>query len=127
MKSEKFSITERFKSFVYAFNGIKLFFKEEHNARIHLFAAIIAIGLGVFFKISSLEWIALFFAIGFVLTAEILNTSIENMADFVSSERHHSIKKIKDLAAGAVLISSIIAFAIGLIVFIPKCLAYFNC
>lgn len=125
VKNEKFSITKRFKSFGYAFNGLKILFKEEHNARIHLLATIIVIGLAWFFKISSLEWIAILFAVGFVIVTEILNTAIENVSDFISPEKHDAIKKIKDLSAGAVLISSIIALVIGVIVFIPKCLNLF--
>jgi len=124
MKPEKFSIKKRIKSFGYAFNGLRLLIKEEHNARVHIFATIIVIGLGWFFKISSLEWIVILFAIGFVFVTEILNTAIENISDFISPEKHNDIKKIKDLSAGAVLVASIVALVIGLIVFIPKCLIF---
>jgi diacylglycerol kinase len=119
MNSNKFSISKRMKSFGHAFNGLKVLVREEPNARIHLFAAAIAIGLGWFFNVSGIEWIAILFAIGFVIVTEILNTSIENIADFISPEKHVAIKKIKDLAAGAVLISAIVALIIGLTVFIP--------
>ena len=76
--------------------------------------------MGFVFKISAGEWIAVIFCIGFVFALELINTSIENMADFVSQDYHNSIKKTKDLAAGAVLISAIAAVITGLIIFVPK-------
>ncbi len=107
-------------SFTYAFNGLKLLLKQEHNARIHLFAAVCVIVTGIVFQISLLEWIAVVFAIGFVFSMEILNSAIEGLADFVSPEWHDKIKIIKDLSAAGVLISAITALIIGLIVFLPK-------
>ena len=120
MKPENFSIKKRIKSFGFAFNGLKILFQEEHNARIHLVATIGVVVAGFLFNISGIEWIALTVAIGFVISIEIINTAIENIADFISPERNESIKKIKDLAAAAVLISALTALAIGLIIFIPK-------
>lgn len=125
MKNQKFSIAQRLKSFAYAFNGLKTLLKEEHNARIHLVAAIIVVIAGVRLKLSSLEWVAIVFAIAFVLIAEIINTSIENIADFISPAKHDQIKKIKDLAAAGVLISALSALIVGAIIFLPKVLSLF--
>jgi diacylglycerol kinase len=122
MKNEPFSIAKRLKSFVFAFNGFKILIKEEHNARIHAIATLFAVGLGIWFRISISEWIAIIFAIGFVFAMEILNSAIENLADFVTTEKHEAIKKVKDLAASAVLISAICALIVGAIIFIPKIL-----
>jgi diacylglycerol kinase len=120
MSPKKFSISERIKSFKYAFNGLRILIQEEHNARIHLFIAIIIIITGFIFSISNLEWIAVIFAIGFVITSELLNTAIEQIANFISPEKHESIKRIKDISAAAVLISVISAVFIGFIIFWPK-------
>ncbi|HMV41644.1 MAG TPA: diacylglycerol kinase family protein [Leptospiraceae bacterium] len=120
MKQNKFSIKKRLESFSYAWNGILLLIKEEHNARIHLFAAFLAISLGFYFSLSSIEWICLLITIGLVISLEAVNSAIENIADFISPERHKQIKKIKDLSAGAVLIVAIVAFVVGLILFLPK-------
>lgn len=120
MNNQKFSLFKRLQSFKYAFNGIYILLKEEHNARIHVFASIIILFAGYFFNLSEYEWIAILFAIGFVISMEIVNSSIENIADFISPAKHESIKKIKDLGAASVLISAIIAASIGLIIFIPK-------
>lgn len=123
MKDEsKFSIAKRLNSFTYAFQGLKILIKEEHNTRIHVLAAICAIVLGCVLNISSLEWIAVCFAIGLVISTEILNSSIEGIADFISPEKHDQIKKIKDLGAAAVLINAITALVIGLVIFVPKVL-----
>jgi diacylglycerol kinase len=120
MKNQKFSISQRIKSFTHAFNGLKILLREEHNARIHLLAAILVVIAGVVLKISTIEWIAIVFAIGFVITTEIINSSIENIADFISPAKHEKIKKIKDLAAAGVLISAVTSLIVGLIIFLPK-------
>jgi diacylglycerol kinase (ATP) len=120
MNNTKFSIIDRIKSFNYAFSGLKLFFVNDHNGRVHLFAAIIAIGLSLYLKISSLEWIAILSVISAVFVTEILNSAIEKLADVVSPDFHPKIKVVKDLAAAAVLVAAFLAVAVGLLVFIPK-------
>jgi len=81
--------------------------------------------MGYIFNVSEIEWILILISIGGVISLEIINTSIENMADFIHDGIHPQIKIIKDLSAGAVLIFSIVAFFIGIIIFIPKIYAYF--
>ena len=125
MKRGKFLLKKRLQSFKYAINGLKIILVEEHNARIHVFISICVVIAGFIFKVSTIEWLFLIFAIGFVVSMEIINSSIENIADFVSPEKHDKIKIIKDLSAAAVLISAIIAAIIGLIIFIPKILLLF--
>ncbi len=97
-------------------------FRLERNVWIHLVIAIAVIAAGIWFRLSAWEWIAITFAIGLVVTAEILNTSIEKLADFVSPQKHEDIKKIKDLAAAGVLVSAIASAVTGLIIFLPKIL-----
>lgn len=120
MKQENFSINKRFKSFGYAFNGLKILIMDEHNSRIHVLAAIVAVIAGYLFQISYIEWIAIIFAIGQVIAFEIFNSAIENLCDFISPGQHDTIKKIKDLSAAGVLVGAITAAIIGLIVFVPK-------
>lgn len=122
MNQKRFKIGDRLKSFKFAFNGIRILFADEHNALIHLAAAILVIIAGIAFKISILEWAAIFLSIGLVFTSEAINTSIEKLSDFVSPEKRSSIKEVKDLASAGVLISAITALIIGLIVFVPKIL-----
>jgi len=120
MKQKKFSFKSRLESFKYAFDGFKTLFLEEHNARIHLFIALIIILTGFYYNLSNIEWLFIILCIGFVFFAELVNSSIENIADFVSIEKHTSIKKVKDLAAAAVLTSAITSVIVGLIIFLPK-------
>ncbi len=124
-EKEKFSIAKRLKSFTYAFNGLKVLFAEEHNSRIHLFATVCVIIAGALLKLSVLEWAAVAFAVGLVFSGEIFNSAIEDLSDVVCPERDDRIKKVKDLAAAAVLVNAITAAVIGLLVFVPKIIQLF--
>ncbi len=104
----------------FALAGIRTFFKEEHNAYVHLVAAIVAIGLGFYFGIDRTEWVLIILCIGLVFAAEVFNTSIEALANHVEPNWDKGIEKVKDLAAAAVLIVSIMALLVGLIIFLPK-------
>ena len=116
----KFSLIKQLAGFRYAFSGLKILLKEEHNARIQLFAGTCALIAGFVFKISIIEWIAVIFCIGWVIALEAVNSAIENTTDLISKEKNETIKKIKDLSAGAVLIAAIASAIIGLIIFLPK-------
>ena len=120
MKQKKLSYKRRLKSFQYAFNGLKICVREEYNARIHVFITVCVLAAGLVFKISYSEWVAVVLCIGMVIALEIINSAIENFADFIFPEQHERIKKIKDLAAGAVLVGVLTAVTVGLIVFLPK-------
>ena len=121
MKNDRpFSIQARLKSFVYAFEGVMFFIRFEAQATMHLIAIVAVLGAGYWFKISSMEWIAVVFAIGIVISTEMLNTAIEKLTDMVSPQINEQAKLVKDLAAGAVLIAALTAFIIGLIIFLPK-------
>jgi diacylglycerol kinase len=119
-KSNKFTFSARLQSFKYAIEGIFILFKTEHNAWIHLFSGFIVALFGFYLNLSKAEWCFIVFAIGFVIVTEIINTSIEHLTDIVAPSFHEKAKKVKDLAAGGVLISAIVAGVIGLIVFLPK-------
>ncbi len=115
-------INARFHSFRFAFQGLITLFREEPNAWIHLLAAIVAITLGCLYELSTYEWILIAFCIGGVFALELLNSSLEALADVVEPERHPGIKKVKDLAAGAVLIGAMTALAVACFIFLPKIL-----
>lgn len=119
MSTKKFSLSDRIKSFTYAFEGLATFFKTQHNAWIHLVAAGCTIALGYLFSITGNEWCWIIAAVAMVFIAEMLNTAIEFMCDVVSPEIHPQIKKVKDVSAAAVLIAAIAAVLIGLIIFVP--------
>ena len=123
MNNEKFSVRKRIKSFSYAFAGLRVLFREEHNSRIHAVAAVLAVAMGFLFRISPMEWIAVAIVIGMVFAAEIINSSIERTADFVKAERDDRKRDIKDLGAAAVLVCAIAAAVVGIIIFLPKIIA----
>jgi len=120
MPKQQFSTKKRIKSFKFAFHGISSLFRNEHNSWIHAFFAFAVIVAGFLFAINTFEWIAVIFAIGFVFTAELINSSIEKTVDLVTKETNPLAKQAKDLAAGAVLVAAITAAIIGVLIFAPK-------
>lgn len=119
MEDKKFSVVARLRSFVFAFNGIRLFIQKEHNAWIHLLATLVALSTGLLLGIRSMEWVAITFAIGLVWVTEMLNTCLERAMDIISLEKNEKIRFVKDMAAGAVLIASIIALIVASFIFLP--------
>ena len=116
-------IKGRLKSISHAFDGIRTLIKEEHNSRIYVAITIVVLIMSYLLNISSYEWIIVSSVIGLVFAFEATNTAIERLADFASNnEIHPTIKKVKDMAAAAVLFVAIIALIAGLIIFIPKLL-----
>jgi diacylglycerol kinase len=111
---------KRLLSFKYAGQGIWTLFSTQPNARIHLFVLLLVVGMGIGYSISITEWLILVLTFGVVLTAEAFNTALEFLTDLVSPEPHPLAGKAKDVAAGAVLISAIMAVVVGLIIFLPK-------
>lgn len=105
------------RGFGYAINGILMAVKEQLNLKVHLLAMVCVIAAGLFFKLNTTEWAVVLLTFGLVLVAEMVNTAIEYLVDFVSPEHHPQAGKVKDVAAGAVLISAIIAGVVGLLIF----------
>ncbi len=108
------------KTFSTAFSGIKYFFKTERNGKIQAGVSLITILSGLYLKLNAVEWIVIMLCIGSVLALEMINTALEHLCNLVHKDYHPSIKIIKDVAAGAVLIFSIISVVAGLIIFLPK-------
>ena len=108
------------KGFVYAFNGLAVFFRHERNGRIQLVIAILVVLLGLLFPLSAGEWIVLLACIASVLSLEMINSAIEKLCNLVHPTYHPAVKVIKDISAGAVLWVSVISGIIGIIIFLPK-------
>ncbi len=119
-EKKRFSIVARAKSFAFALRGIKLILKTQHNFAVQLFIIILVIILGILLKISEIEWLFLILSSGMVIMAEAFNTAFEFDIDLTSPTFHPYAKDTKDVAAGAVLISVVVAVIIGLIIFLPK-------
>ena len=110
----------RIRSFGYALKGIKAVFGKEANMNIHLIMTTLVIICGFVFSISITEWMLCIGCFGLVISLEMLNSAIENLVDLVSPEKHELAGKVKDIAAGAVLVAAICAAIVGLIIFVPK-------
>jgi diacylglycerol kinase (ATP) len=106
-----------FDSFNYAFEGIIHVLRTQRNMRIHFVAAIAVIVFALIVSVSKLELIALLISIAFVLIAEMINTAIEGAIDVSTSSFDPMAKLAKDVAAGAVLIATLNAIAVGYLVF----------
>lgn len=113
-------IKRTIKSISWALSGISFAFRTQFNFRFHLFSALIVVAVSVLLKISPLEWCIILLCIASVITAELLNTAQEFNTDLLSPGYHESAKHVKDLAAAAVLVVSIISAVIGCIIFLPK-------
>ena len=115
-----------FKSLVFATRGIKQFFFHERNSKLQTVMGITAIILGIIVSLSSFQWLLVLLCIGFVISLEMINSAIEKYCDLVTTDFHPGIKTIKDVAAGAVLVASIMSLIIGLIIFIPALVKLLN-
>ncbi len=108
------------KSFQFAFSGLKEAVTKGRNFRIQISLGLLAVFLGLIFKLSEFEWLDLVIIITLILILELINTSLEAVVDLVSPEIKEKAKIAKDVAAAAVLVTSIASIIIGAIVFIPK-------
>lgn len=115
-----------FKSVTFAAEGVKQFFSGERNEKIQIVMGIAAITLGFTVSLSSFQWLLVLFCIGLVISLEMINSAIERYCDLVTTDFHPGIKIIKDVAAGAVLVASIMSLIIGLIIFIPALIEFLN-
>ncbi len=108
------------RGFGYAFKGIGYATATQLNFRVHLAASCIAIILGYSLAISVSQWHWIILCIALVLIAELFNTAIEFLTDLVSPEYNELAGRVKDVSAGAVLLTAFFALVTGGIIFIPK-------
>jgi len=120
-KKESFFVN-RLKSIGFAFKGMLILIKTEASIKIQVFIAIVVSIAGFYFDISKTEWMMQISMIGLVMSMEGMNTAVEYIADFIHPEYHKKIGLIKDIAAGAVFIASIVAVIIAGIIYVPKIL-----
>ena len=122
MEPQKFSVGRQAKSFRDAFAGMRKFIVHERNARIHLLATCLVLILSLLLGVSRSEAIELVIAIGIVWTAEMFNTALEKLVDFITVEQYPLLGFVKDVSGAAVLVAAVTAMVIGSLVFIPKIL-----
>lgn len=115
-----------FKSVTFAAEGIKQFFSADRNGKIQIVIGMTAITLGFTVSLTPFQWLLVLFCIGLVISLEMINSAIERYCDLVTTDFHPGIKIIKDVAAGAVLVASIMSLIVGLIIFIPAVVEFLN-
>lgn len=114
------------KSFGYAFEGIFHAIKYNQNIKIHFAVAILVIIVSIFFKVNSFEMGILGVMILLVISAEMVNTAIEEMVDLISEEHRKQAKIAKDVGSGMVLLTAIGSVIVGFLVFIPHIVKLFR-
>jgi len=120
MSQKESFLVNRLKSVGYAFKGAVYVIRTEASIKIQVFIAIAITIAGFYFDISKTEWLFQIIFIGLVMSLEAMNTAIEYMADFIHPDKHDTIGKIKDIAAGAVLLAAISSVIGALVIYIPK-------
>ena len=108
------------KAFKYAGNGIRYCSIHEVNFTIHLFSTFAVVVGGFCFNISSTEWLAVVTCCMLVMAAEMFNTALEALCNSITRETLPAIKIVKDVAAGAVMVTAIGSSIIGTVIFLPK-------
>ena len=110
-------LTKTFHSFVFAWRGLQTTWREEHNFRIEVFVSVIVTFCMFYFHFSYIESALSFIAITIVLSAEIINTVLEDLCNKVEPLHDPIIAKIKDTAGAFVLVSVLGALILGCLVF----------
>ena len=112
-------LKQMFKSIGVAFDGIIDLIKSENNAKVHLVSTIVVIIVGFKLQFLAIEWLWISLAIAGVWVAELINTAIEKLTDLISPEINPIAKKVKDYAAGAVLVMAIWAIFVFCLISLP--------
>ncbi len=113
------------RSFGYAWQGIRHCFTHEPNFKIHVGFAAATTGMGILLRLAATEWAVILICIAIVIAMEMANTALEHLCNMVYPGQSPVIKKIKDMAAGAVMLCALVAAICGLIIFIPKIIHLF--
>jgi diacylglycerol kinase len=114
------------KSFKNALNGIVFVFRTQRNFKIQLACLLIVLIVAFVFELTLFEIAIIVFAGGMVLVGEMMNTGIEKLVDLINPEYHPLARKAKDVSAGVVLVSSLLAAMLGLLIFIPRIIEFFK-
>lgn len=109
----------RLNSFHFALNGLYATLRTQSNIWVQIPIGILVVLVAFYFGINRIDWLILVLTIAGVLTAELINTSIEVTLNYLAKEHHLDVKAAKDIAAGAVLVTCIASVIIGLIIFLP--------
>jgi diacylglycerol kinase len=108
-----------FTSIGHAVDGIVDLVKRENNAKIHVISTLLVILVGLRLEFLAIEWLWISLAVAGVWVAELINSALEKLVDLVSPEEHPLAKKVKDYAAGAVLVMALWAVFVFCLISLP--------
>ncbi|WP_270912602.1 diacylglycerol kinase family protein [Allofournierella sp. CML151] len=114
MKSE---LLRFLRGFRYAASGVRAALRAERNLRFHLCAAVYVLLLSCFYDFDRAEYALLFLCIGGVMSLELANSAVERAVDRPDAAHWAAAGLAKDMAAGAVLVFSLAAAAVGVVLF----------
>ena len=114
------------KSFGYALQGLSYSFKENQNIKIHIIVAIIVLIFGIFVGLTKYEMFSVSLLIVLVISAEMINSAIEEVVNLLVNEHRVEAKIAKDVGAGMVLLIAIFAVVVGIFIFLPHLLTLFS-
>jgi diacylglycerol kinase len=116
----------RWRSFRYAFKGLVHGIRHEHHMKVHVMVAVLVVGIGIWCGLTTTEWALVLLCIAAVMAMELINTAIEHLANVVEPRYDERIARVKDLAAGAVLVVACVAAIVGVLIFWPYTVARFT-
>ncbi|MFA4827028.1 MAG: diacylglycerol kinase family protein [Candidatus Shapirobacteria bacterium] len=123
------SLKKFLRSFVFAFRGLIYGLRTERNLKVHCLATIVVVLAGFYFHLSSFEWLIIILCIGLVFSAELINSSIENIADMLKLKfklGYDDTTNMRNLAAAAVLVLAVVSFIVALVIFLPKMNSFYH-
>lgn len=107
-------------SFRCAIQGVLFVLQSERNMMLHFLAAVFVLLVAALLRVTPLELACLTLVICVVLVCELANTALEILCDVVCADLEPRIKRIKDISAGAVLVSAVSAIIVGILVLGPR-------
>lgn len=121
-----FNLSKFMDSFKYAFNGIAYSVKNNQNIKVHIVVALVVLTVGFLVGLTRYETFAVALLIVLVISAEMINSSIEEVVDLLVNEHRKEAKNAKDVSAGMVLIIALFALVVGIFIFLPHILSLFG-
>ncbi|MBI2034852.1 MAG: diacylglycerol kinase family protein [Candidatus Levybacteria bacterium] len=114
------------KSFGFAFEGLRFAWKKDQNLRVHTIVAIVVIVASIILKVSTVEKSILGVMIILVISAEMVNSAIEQMVDLITKEHRMEAKLAKDVASGMVFVTAVGSVIVGMLIFFPYLVKLFK-
>lgn len=121
-----FSLSKLQNSFKFALEGIRISVNENQNIKIHIITAIFVVIFALLIGLNRYEFFAVGVLIVLVISAEMINSAIEEVVNLLVNEHRKEAKIAKDVSAGMVLMISIFALVVGFFIFIPHVLIFFK-